>query len=78
MVTCYPAKPFPRITVQAEDSQFVVYPLTVEFAGRVPGFDWLTQVIVRLPENLPRGREYLLSLSLRGKTSNKARVRVVP
>ena len=33
------------------------YPLTVEFVGKVPGFDWLTQVLVKLPDNLPAGQE---------------------
>jgi uncharacterized protein (TIGR03437 family) len=64
------------VTAQAEDAQFLVYPLTVEFVGIVPGFDWLTQVIVRLPDNLPSNREFLVSITLRGKTSNKARFRL--
>ena len=31
----------------------IVYPLTVEFVGKVPGFDWLTKIVVRLPDNTP-------------------------
>jgi uncharacterized protein (TIGR03437 family) len=64
------------VTVQAEDAQLLSYPLTVEFVGIVPGFDWLTQVVVRLPENFPTNREFLVGISLRGKTSNKARFRM--
>jgi hypothetical protein len=61
------------VTARAEDAQLVSYPLTVEFVGIVPGFDWLTQIVVKLPDNLPANREFLVSITLRGKTSNKAR-----
>jgi len=61
------------VTARAEDGQLISYPLAVEFVGIVPGFDWLTQIVVRLPDNLPANREFLVSITLRGKTSNKAR-----
>jgi len=64
------------VTARAEDAQLLSYPLTVEFVGLVPGFDWLTQIVVRLPDNFPTNREFLMSISLRGKTSNKARFRM--
>jgi uncharacterized protein (TIGR03437 family) len=48
----------------------------VEFVGRVPGFDWLTQVVVKLPDNLPTSQSVLFSATLRGKTTNKVRVRI--
>jgi uncharacterized protein (TIGR03437 family) len=71
-----PGETASSVTVQAEDAQLLSYPLTVEFVGIVPGFDWLTQVVVSLPENFPTNREFLVSISLRGKTSNKARFRM--
>ena len=64
------------VTVKAEDSLALVYPMPVEFVGPVPGFDWLTQVVVRLPDNLPAGQTVLVSSTLRGKTTNKVRVRI--
>ena len=64
------------VSAQAEDAQLFSYPLAVEFVGTVPGFDWLTQVIVRVPDNLPTNREFMVSLILRGKISNKARFRM--
>lgn len=64
------------VTARAEDAELISYPLTVEFVGIVPGFDWLTQIVVRLPDNLPTNREFLVSITLRGKTSNKARFRM--
>ena len=64
------------VTVKAEDSLSLVYPMPVEFVGPVPGFDWLTQIVVRLPDNLPAGQTVLVSSTLRGKTTNKVRVRI--
>jgi uncharacterized protein (TIGR03437 family) len=52
------------------------FPLTVEFAGKVPGFDWLTQVVVRLPDNLPSGQAVFLSVTFHGQTSNQARIQM--
>ncbi|HSE17774.1 MAG TPA: PQQ-dependent sugar dehydrogenase [Pyrinomonadaceae bacterium] len=64
------------VTARAEDASLNVYPLTVEFVGQVPGFDWLTQINVRLADNTPTGQTLFVSATLRGKTTNKVRVRV--
>ena len=64
------------VIVQAQDGAANVFPLTVEFAGKVPGFDFLTQVIVRLPDNFPAGQQVFLSVTFHGQTSNKARVQM--
>jgi glucose/arabinose dehydrogenase len=62
------------VTAQAEDSILVVYPLTVEFVGKVPGYDWLTEVVVKLPENVVGSGDLLVSITLHGKVSNKIRI----
>jgi hypothetical protein len=59
---------------QAEDSQGRVFPLAVEFVGVVPGFEWLTQVVVRLPDELGSAGEVLVHINVRGVSSNKARL----
>jgi len=59
------------VTAQAEDSAHLVYPLTVEYVGKVPNLDWLTQVNVRLPDGLAGAGDVLVSVSLRGAVSNK-------
>ena len=64
------------VTARAEDASLNVYPLTVEFVGTVPGIDELTQIVVRLPDNTPTGQTLFVSATLRGKTTNKVRVRV--
>ncbi|HEU4933459.1 MAG TPA: PQQ-dependent sugar dehydrogenase [Pyrinomonadaceae bacterium] len=71
-----PGEDSSAVLVRAEDAQSVIYPAPVEFVGRVPGFDFLTQVVVKLPDNLPAGQSVLFSATLRGKTTNKVRVRI--
>lgn len=58
------------VTAQAEDSAHTIYPLTVEYVGKVANFDWLTQVNVRLPDGIGAG-DILVGISLRGIVSNK-------
>jgi hypothetical protein len=38
------------VTAQAVDAQNTLYPLAVEYVGKVPDFNWLSSVIVRLPD----------------------------
>lgn len=64
------------VTARAEDSQNRTYALTVEYVGRVPGFDWLTQIIVRLPDELAGGGEVHVSISVRGASSNRAPIAI--
>jgi Metallo-peptidase family M12 len=64
------------VTAVAEDSQMNVYPLTVESVSKVPGFDWITQIVVKLPPNLPEGQDVQVSITAHMRTSNKARVRI--
>jgi uncharacterized protein (TIGR03437 family) len=64
------------VIVQATDATLSVYPLTVEFAGNVPDFDWLSEVVVRLPDNLPTNQDLWVTITLHGKTSNKVRFRM--
>lgn len=71
-----PGETVSAVTARVEDLSQNVFPLTVEFVGEVPGFDWLTQIVVRLPDNTPTGQELLVSTTLRGKTSNKVWIRM--
>lgn len=64
--------------VQAEDAGHAVYPMTIEYIGKVPNFDWLTQVIVRPPEALKDGSDVWVGVSVRGQLSNKALVTLKP
>lgn len=64
------------ITAQIENPQLGVRPLTVEYAGKVPGFNWLTQINVILPGELANAGDAWVSIRLRGVTSNKARINI--
>jgi uncharacterized protein (TIGR03437 family) len=56
----------------------IVFILPVEFVGKVPNFDWLTQVNVRLPDGLANIDHVSVSITLHGMTSNKANIRLKP
>jgi glucose/arabinose dehydrogenase len=64
------------MTAQAEDALHVVYPLTVEFVGKVPDFNWLTEVLVKLPDSFAVSGDVFITITLHGKTSNKVRLRI--
>lgn len=64
------------ITAQAEDSQHRIYPLSVEAVEKVPNFDCLTQVNVRLGDELASAGDVLISITVRGSTSNKVLLRI--
>jgi uncharacterized protein (TIGR03437 family) len=61
------------VTAQAEDAQHQRYDLAVEFVGRPGQFDWLKQIIVRLPTQV--GTKTLwIRISYRGAVSNPAMI----
>lgn len=64
------------ITAQAEDSQQRIYALPVEAIRSVPDYPWLTQVKVKLTDELQGVEEVWLSVSLRGVRSNKVPVKL--
>jgi TolB protein len=59
------------LTAQAVDNQQHVHQLVVEHVGKVPGFDWLTQVTVKLPKELIGAGNVGVSISLHGAASNQ-------
>ena len=74
-----PGEDSSAVTAQAQDSNLNVFQLMVEFVGKVPGApgdDGWSQVIVRLHPGLPANQSIFVSVTLRGQTSNKARVRL--
>jgi hypothetical protein len=66
------------ITAQAQDAGGNPYPLTVEFVGKVPGYDWLSEVVVRFPDQMVYTGDFWVSISLRDVPSNKAFVTIKP
>jgi glucose/arabinose dehydrogenase len=75
-VELMPGENSSAVTAQAEDAQHRIYTLPVEFVGKVPNFNWLTEVVVKLPDDLPNNEDVLVSINLRGATSNKALLKI--
>lgn len=65
------------LVVQLEDNQNRIYPLVVEDVRKVPNFDWLTQIVVRLPDSIDSEGDFRISLTLRGVTGNKPVVTIL-
>jgi uncharacterized protein (TIGR03437 family) len=63
------------VTASAEDTQGGVRPLTVEFVGKVPNFNWMSQVVLKLSDQLPVG-DNKIRITLHGQTSNPVLVNV--
>jgi hypothetical protein len=65
------------LTAEAVDAAQRRYPLAVEHVDSVPGFDWMSSIIIRLDDNLSGATgDVLISVALRGTVSNRARVRL--
>jgi hypothetical protein len=64
------------IVAQAEDAQRRLYTLPVEYAGKVPLLDWLTQITVRLPDELQGAGSVWVRIYVRGEVSNRVLVSV--
>jgi hypothetical protein len=62
------------VTAEAEDASRTRYPLTVEYAGPVVGFDWMTAVTVRLNNNLGDVGDVLVGITVHGLASNRVRI----
>ena len=61
-------------TSDAQDASGKIYPLKVEYVGRVPGFDGVTMIVVRLNDEMGDLGDVLLRLNLHGMASNRVRV----
>ena len=66
------------VTAEARDAQGTSYPLIVEAVEKVPSFEWITQVVVILPDGLKNLSEVQVSVKARGQPSNEALVRLIP
>ena len=58
------------ITVEAEDAQHQLYQLPVEAVTEVPNFNWITQVTVKLTDELQGRGNLAFRVKLRGLASN--------
>lgn len=75
-VELMPGENVSAITANARDSRSKNHSLTVEFVGKVPGINPLTQIVVRLPDALAQAGDVWISIVLRGQTSNEVPFKV--
>jgi uncharacterized protein (DUF1800 family) len=63
-------------TSDVQDVAGKIYPLRVEYVGRVPNFPGITMVVVRLADDLGDVGDVLLRLNLHGMSSNRVRLAI--
>src|SRR5260370_9881122 len=73
-----PGETASAVTAQAEDSSHRIYSLPVEYVGTVPGFDWMTEIVAKLPDEIANAGDVCITINLRGAPTNKALVNVRP
>jgi len=66
------------VTAQADDGNGHLYPLTVEWIGRLPNFDWITVVIAKLPLELANANQALINITAHNQSSNTVAVTLIP
>jgi hypothetical protein len=76
-VALLPGENASALTATAEDAAHNVYALTVERVDPVPGFEWMSSVVVRLSDRMTDSTgEVLVAVTLHGLQSNRVRFRV--
>jgi beta-glucanase (GH16 family) len=66
------------VSAQADDGKGHTYPLSVEWVGRLPSFDWITVVIAKLPDELLGADQAVVSVTAHNQTSNQVSVSISP
>jgi len=71
-VALRPGEEASAVAVQVEDAQHRLYNLPVEFVGKVPNHDWLTEIVVRLSDDLRNAGDVQIGITYAGRSSNRA------
>ena len=66
------------IIVLATDSRQFTYRLQVDQVTNIANLGWLSQIIVRLPDDLTITGDLVITIGIRGTQSTAARVAVIP
>lgn len=62
------------VTADAEDAAHNLYPLKVVLVAPVPGYEWMTEVVVRLNDQMGDVGDVLVRINIHGVASNRVRV----
>ena len=66
------------VSVNAEDAQHTLFPLTVEYVGEQAGLPGTKQVVIKLPDAVVGPSDLWVTVTLRALTSNRALVKIKP
>jgi beta-glucanase (GH16 family) len=66
------------VTGTVDDGRGHSYPLVVAWVGRLDGFDWITVIIAKLPDQLVSGDQALITLAAHNEASNQVAVSISP
>jgi hypothetical protein len=73
-----PGEDAASVTVRMENSQHAIFSVPAEYLGKIPNFSYLTQINVRLPDELANGGDVSMSLVYHGLESNKVSITIKP
>lgn len=62
--------------VQVENSTIGIVNLPIEYVGKVPGLDWLTQIEIALPTSLANAGDVWVTVRLHSESTNPAKLRI--
>lgn len=65
-----------NVTAQAIDKSFVAHPLPIEDLRKVPGVPWMSQLTVRLPEDIPTPNDLSITVTARSLASNATTLKI--
>lgn len=67
-------EPTSAVTADAQDASGKLHPLKVEYIAPVPGYTWMSQVVVRLSDDLGEVGDVLVRINVHGVASNRVRI----
>ena len=73
-----PGEDATSVTVRMENSQHTIFSVPAEYLGKLPNFSYLTQINVRLPDELANGGDVSMSVVYQGMESNKVSITIKP
>jgi len=77
-VDLQPGETLSAVSAEAEDAAHNKFPVVVEYLGPVPEFGWLSQLVIKMPDELAGAGDVWVSLKLHGLSSNKVMITIGP
>jgi Calcineurin-like phosphoesterase len=62
------------VSAQARDAQGRIFPVAIEYVGKTPQYDWLTEIVIKLPDDVGAAKAIWLRIGYRNAFSNQAMI----